>query len=389
MTATSKSGKRTTPAKRSTGPAVARPRVARPGDEPTLTTRELNRALLARQLLLARAQVTPLAAIEQLVALQAQVARPPFLGLWSRVHGFSRDQLHGLLHRREVVRATFLRGTLHLVAARDFLAFRAALQPMLSAAFHAVLKSRGAGLDMAALAAFTRTRLPATFDDLRPQLIGAFRSHDERALGYAVRMHVPLIQVPTADPWAFPASAAFDSAESWLGKSLDPELALPGLVRRYLAAFGPATIQDAQRWSGIANLTAAFEALRPELVTFRDDKRRLLFDLPDAPRPAADTGAPARLIADYDNLVLGHDDRRRVVADEHRARLVTKNLQVKATFLVDGFVAGTWAIERTRQCVTLTLAPFTPLAKPARTAVEAEASAMLRFVEPDAEHRVV
>lgn len=191
------------------------------------------------------------------------------------------------------------------------------------------------------------------------------------------------------DPWGFPANAAFDSAESWLGKTIDPALALPGLVRRYLAAFGPATIKDAQRWSGIANLTAAFETLRPELVTFRDDKRRELFDLPDAPRPGEDVDAPVRLIADYDNLVLGHDDRRRIVADEHRPLLATKNLQIKATFLIDGFVSGTWAIARTRKAATLTITPFGKLAKPARRAVEAEAETMLRFVEPDADHRIV
>jgi hypothetical protein len=367
----------------------------------TLSVRELNRALLARQLLLERARMTPLAAIAQLVALQAQVARPPFVGLWTRLHGFQRDQLHQLLHDRHVVRATFLRGTLHLLTAADFRAFRPALQPMLTAGFRAIMKDRAGDLDLVKLAAFAGTRLPATFEQLRPQLGAAFSNHDERALGYAVRMHLPLVQVPTDDSWAFPSSAAFAAADGWLARSAVPEAssAAPGtlgalaglaaLVRRYLGGFGPATVKDAQRWSGVSDLQPAFEALRPQLVTFRDDKRRELFDLPDAPRPPADTTAPVRFVPDFDNLVLGHDDRRRIVADEHRPALVTKNLLVKACFLVDGFVAGTWAIARARSTAILTLAPFAALSRPTRAALEAEADALLGFVEPDAATRAV
>ena len=189
------------------------------------------------------------------------------------MHGFERAQLHQLLHDRHVVRATFLRGTLHLISAADFRAFRGALQPMLTAGFHAIIKDRAAGLDLAKLAAFAATRLPATFEQLRPQLAAEFRSHDERALGYAVRMHLPLVQVPTEDPWAFPSSAAFASAQTWLARRPGAAVSsLPGpglpalvaLVRRYLAAFGPATVKDAQRWSGVPDLQPAFAALRPE-----------------------------------------------------------------------------------------------------------------------------
>lgn len=357
-----------------------------------LGVRDLNRALLARQLLLERGKVSPIAAVSQLVALQAQVARPPFVGLWTRLHGFRREQLHQLLHDRQVVRATFLRGTLHLVTAADFLALRAAIQPMLTAAFRAILKDRADGLDLERLAAFARLLLPATFEQLRPQLAAAFKRHDERALGYALRMHLPLVQVPTDDPWAFPASAAFASADAWLARPLGPgpgDRALTALVRRYLAAFGPATIKDAQRWSGIADLGPAFEASRPELATFRDDRGRELFDLPDAPRPPADAAAPVRFVPDFDNLVLGHDDRRRIVADEHRGALVTRNLQVKASFLVDGFVAGTWTVTRARGTATVMLAPFAALSRPVRAALEAEADALLAFIEPDAARRAV
>ncbi len=355
-----------------------------------ITTRELNRAVLARQLLVERANLAPLAAIEQLVAMQAQVPRPPFVGLWTRLVGFSREALHGLLHDRTVVRGTLLRGTLHLVSARDFVAMRAALQPMLTAGMTAILKQRATTIDLPKLAAFAKTKLPSTFDELRPQLVKKFPSSDERALGYAVRMTLPVIQVPTDDDrWSFPSNAAFESAESWLGRPIDADTAAHALVRRYLAAFGPASVKDAERWSGMSGLKPIFEDLRDELVTFRDDKKRELFDLRDAPRPGADLVAPVRLVPDFDNLVLGHDDRRRIVADEHRPALTTKNLQVKATLLVDGFVAGTWTVERKKADATLVVTPFAALKKPVRSALEAEADAPLQFVEPDATRRAV
>lgn len=353
-----------------------------------MNLRELNRATLARQLLLERSKLSPLAAVERLVAMQAQVARPPFIGLWTRLATFKREQLGELLRTKRIVRATALRGTLHLMSAADYLALRPALQPMLTYYMQALLKERAANLDLARLAAHAATLLPATFEELRPQLAKKFTKHDERALGFAVRVQLPLVQVPTdADRWAFPSSAQFAAADVWLGRKLPATAAAAApheLVRRYLAAFGPATVKDAQIWSGMRDLKPVFESLRDELVTFRDDTKRELFDLPDAPRPSADTPAPVRFLPDFDNLVLGHDDRRRIVADDHRKQIVTKNLLVKATFLVDGFVAGTWTIARKKAAATLTLAPFAPLKKPARAALAEEGDALLRFVEPDA-----
>jgi len=351
-----------------------------------MNLRELNRATLARQLLLERSSLTPLAAIERLVAMQAQVARPPFIGLWTRLASFRREQLCTLLHDRKVVRVTALRATLHLMTARDYIALRPAMQPMLTQIMAALLKQRAATIDLAKLSAFAATLLPATFDQLRPQLAKKFTTTDERALGYAVRTQLPLVQLPTdADRWAFPASAQFAAAAAYLDAPIAPTAEPHELVRRYLAAFGPASIKDAQVWSGIRDLKPIFEALRPELVTFRDDDtKRELFDLPAAPRPPASTPAPARFLPDFDNLVLGHDDRRRIVSDADRKRIVTKNLLVKATFLVDGFVAGTWTIARKKAAATLQLTPFAPLKKPARVELEREGDALLRFVEPDA-----
>ena len=355
----------------------------------TLTVRQLNRALLARQMLLSREGATVSGAIERLAGLQAQLARPPFVGLWTRLEGFRRGDLLDSLHRREVVRVTAMRGTLHLMTAADYLGLRGTLQPMLSRGMRSILRERATALDIAVLEEEARAFFagaPATFDALRDHLKAKFPEGDERAMAYAIRMHLPLVQVPADTAWGFPASADFALADAWLGTKVSTEPApAHELVRRYLAAFGPATPGDAQAWSGLQGLREVFESLRPELVTFRDARKRELFDLPEAPRPPEDTPAPVRFLPEFDNLVLAHDDRTRVIADEHRPKVVLKNLQVRATFLVDGFVAGTWKIERKKKVAILILEPFGKLTKQTVAALEKEGDALLRFVEEDAE----
>ncbi len=360
---------------------------------PELSRRALNRATLARQMLLERATVPVETAVARLAGMQAQIPRPPYLGLWTRLAGFERQALTAALHARRVVRATAFRGTLHLLTAEDLLAFRGTLQPMLSRGMQSILRNRAESFDMDELLAAARTffgREPATFDAVRTHLAERFPVADERAMGYAVRTHLPLVQVPDDSGWGFPAAAAFALAEHWLEREIPSGNAgLPALVRRYLAAFGPASIADAQNWSGLGGLRTTFEALRGELATFRDGRGRELFDLPEAPRPAEETPAPVRFLPEYDNLVLGHDDRSRIVADEYRPRLVTKNLQIPATFLVDGFVAGTCRIERTKRVATLMLQPFGKLLKRDLRALEKEGDALLGFVEPEAATRNV
>ncbi|HEU4630021.1 MAG TPA: winged helix DNA-binding domain-containing protein, partial [Gemmatimonadaceae bacterium] len=206
---------------------------------------------------------------------------------------------------------------------------------------------------------------------------------------YAIRLRVPLVQLPGDTAWGWDAKAPFALAESWLGTALSDDDSPAALVRRYLAAFGPATPTDAACWLGLRGLRATFDALRPELMTFRDERGRELFDLPDAPRPDGDVDAPVRFLPEFDNLVLGHDDRTRVVAPEHRPYLFTRNLLVPATFLVDGVVAGTWTSTCKRGVATLTLTPFGKLTKPVQRELRDEGLALLRFVEEGAKDHVI
>jgi hypothetical protein len=352
-----------------------------------LGLKALNRATLARQMLLAREKTTPLRALEALAGLQAQVPRPPFVALWSRVQGFRAEDLAKLAHERRVVRATMMRVTLHLVSAADYVAWRPLLQPMLSAGMRGVLKDRSGGLDVEGVVAAARKLLqerPLTFDALRPLLKKAWPGADERALGYAVRTHLPLVQVPAETRWGWPASSGFSLADAWIGARPGGAEGLSGFVLRYLAALGPATVADAQNWSGMQGLKDTFETLRKKLRVFHDERGRELFDLPRAPRPPASVKAPVRFLPDYDNLLLGHADRTRIVSDEHRQRLVTKNLQVLAAFLVDGRVAGTWKVERARAAAALVITPFDKLARAVQMDLVAEGKALLQFLEPDA-----
>jgi hypothetical protein len=359
-----------------------------------LSKRQLNRALLARQLLLAREPVTPVAAIERLAGLQAQQARPPFIGLWSRLARFTRDDLLKVLHARTVVRVTAMRGTLHLLSARDYLAWRGPLQPALDRGVTSIAGAALAETDLPAAERATRAlleRSPATFDAIRNHLAPDFAQVNVRHVAYAIRMTLPLVQVPERETdWGFPGAADFALADAWLRKKVPSAGGSPKeLIRRYLAAFGPAAVTDAQSWSGLAQLAPVFEELRPSLVTFQDDRKRELFDLPDAPRPDADTPAPVRFMPEFDNLILGHHDRSRVISDDHRQRIASPNLLVPATLLVDGMVAGVWAIERKKREATLIIEPFVTIPVKRKSELRDEAERLLGFSEPDATSHAV
>jgi hypothetical protein len=349
------------------------------------TNRALNRALLARQGLLERQAGSCVRMVEQLGGMQAQQARPPFAGLWSRLTNLDRGELTKAIEQRQLVRALFWRGTLHLVSTRDYLAWRETLQKMLTSGMQAILGDRAATfdkdrvLDAAAglFAAHSRT-----FTELRRALIELFPGADERAMGYFVRTHLHLISVPeSGSPWAFPGDCEFALIE----KAAPKKATSP--IERYLAAFGPATVADFQAWSGFKGAQPLFE--KAELVTFTDERKRTLYDIPEAPRPDPATPAPVRFIAEFDNLVLGHADRTRIIADEHRPKITTKNLLVPGTILVDGFVSGTWKCERKKKDATLVIAPFLKLPAGVKRELTEEGERFVRFLEPDSTNRSV
>jgi hypothetical protein len=364
-----------------------------PATEKVMSRRALNRATLARQMLLRREKVKPAAAIERLLGLQAQLPRPPFIALWARLDGFKREDLIAPIAKRDLVRATMMRATIHLFTRKDFLAFRPAIQPVLTNAHQAVMKDRGKGIDIDKLLAAARACFdanPCTLDDLRKHLVsGPFARLDERAMGYIVKMQLPLIQIPeAAAQWAYPSASNFAVADTWLDEPVkldDAKLSAPhALALRYFAAFGPASIQDFQSFTGLGTMRAAVEELRPKLQTFRDERGRELFDLPKAPRPSEEEDAPVRFLAEFDNVILGYAERARIVDDAHKPALSTKNLLVPAVFLVDGFIAGRWSLEVKKGIARVIVHPFIALSKPARAALEQEGDQLGRFVEPNA-----
>lgn len=352
----------------------------------TLSQAELNRATMARQLLTERASRPVPAAVSELCALQAQEPRPPYLALWSRLADFEARALHAAVHGGQVLRVTLLRATLHLVAAADYPMLRAPLQPVLSQAYTR-LKERAAGIELDQVLPAARTAYaagPLTFEELRTRLAAQFPGLDERTLGYAVRTNLPLVMVPTQDRWAYPRISAFG-----LTADLPPETEPDELLLRYLAAFGPATAADAQSFTGLPRLKPVLERLAPRLVTFTDERRRTLYDLPDAPRPAAGTPLPPRFLPEFDNLVLGYADRSRYLDDRFKGQVTTRNLRVRPVFTHGGMIRGTWAAARTAKAATLTMTPFEPLAPAALADLEPEADQLLRFAEPDASTRRV
>lgn len=353
-----------------------------------LGRRALNRALLARQMLLERARLPAATAIERLVGMQAQVPTSPYAGLWSRLEGFRHEELSELITSRAVVRTSLMRTTLHLVTAADARALRPLIEPVLARGFHtgSPYGRRLAGVDLDAVLAAGLALLeerPLTVAELGRRLAERWPDRDPTALGYAVRVLVPVVQVPPRGVWGAGGLPRLAPVERWLAATdAPPPLDLDGLVLRYLGAFGPATVMDVQAWSWLTRLGAVVDRLRPRLRTFRDELGRELLDLPDAPRPDPETPAPPRLVPEYDNLLLSHADRSRVIAAEHRERIFTRG-----ALLVDGVVHGAWRVTRQRGVATLELELLAPLETADLDATSAEATRLLGFLAGDAAAR--
>jgi len=357
-----------------------------------LGRRALNRATLARQLLLQRSQMSVPDAIEHLVGLQAQTPHSWYVGLWTRLAGFRAEQVSDLLEQRRVVRMALMRSTIHLVTARDCLALRPLFQPVLERSMNGNFGKHLVGLDRGELSAAGRQLLeeqPRTFSELGRLLAEQWPDRDPASLAQAIRAWEALVQVPPRGVWGRGGRAAHTTAESWLGRPLTPDPSPDDMVLRYLGAFGPASVRDVQTWSGLTRLAEVVDRLRPRLATFRDEHGVELFDLPDAPRPDPDIPAPPRYLYDYDNLLLSHADRTRVITEDYHQQGFTMTGPMPRTVLVDGFTNGTWTIEHVRGTATLTVQPFTRLAGKDATALTDEGAALLAFVAAGADRHDV
>jgi hypothetical protein len=352
-----------------------------------LSQRALNRALLERQMLLRRAAISVDEALERLVGMQAQAPNPPYPGLWTRLEGFRLEDLAQRIRDRRAVRVALMRSTIFLVTARDCLALRPVLAAELERWGLSVFGKQAAGMDLAELAAAGRALVeeaPRTFQELGLLLVERWPDADQSALGNLVRNLVPLVQVPPRGVWGEGGPAAHTTAEAWLGRPLDAETAPDEMVMRYFAAFGPASVRDAQHWCGLKRLNEVVDRLRPRLHAFRGESGAELFDLPDAPRPDAETPAPARFLPEFDNVLLSHAERTRIISEPDRKRVFTVNGIIRATFLVDGFVRGMWRIEREGGTAALLIHPFEKLAAADRAALEEEGGRLVRFAAEDA-----
>lgn len=349
----------------------------------TLTDRELNRAMLARQMLLERQAVTPVEAISRLLAIQGQAPRAPFLGLWARLQRFDKAELLAAIHARAIVRATMMRGTLHLMTADDFVAFRSSLREEAEMTLPGGRRWTREELEPTLAMAREHFAEPQDFESLRER-IEATGADEVRVRAYAARLLLPLVQASSDAAWGFETGGRFVLSDAWLGRDVVPAATIPDLIRRYLAAWGPATPGDFAAWSGLKGAAAHFKALEGELVALKDERKRTLYDLPDAPRPPADTPAPARLLPEFDAVVLGWQDRSRILDKADAPKIQTRNLLIPPVILVDGRVAGAWKLDAKKKTATIAIQPFAAISKADRAALEAEAMALLAAFEPAA-----
>ncbi|MGP4026639.1 winged helix DNA-binding domain-containing protein [Actinomadura sp. 3N407] len=354
-----------------------------------LDRRTLNRAALERQLLLKRSHMPARDAVARLVAIQAQETNMPYLGLWTRLAGFRRQELTDLMTDRSVVRASILRGTQHMALAEDYLWLRPLVRDSIlrgrQAAFGRVTKD----WDLDELATEARKLLDGrtlTRPQLARSLAELWPGRDLQALGWSVQALLPIVHPPPSGTWNTGGATPFALAEDWIGKPLH-DTAPDRLIRRYLAAFGPASVKDFQMWSGLRRMDAAFAELRSTLEVYKDENGVELFDLPGAPLPEGDVPAPIRFLPFFDNLILAYADRTRLMTDEHR-KVVCVGAVTKPTLLIDGRVHGIWSFEHDKkaQRAGVTIDLFAPL--PDEGAVEEEAGRLLRFAAPDASHTV-
>jgi hypothetical protein len=369
-----------------------------PSSAPVLSVRALNRAMLARQLLLERARLDVVVAIERLAALQAQWSPSPYIALWSRLLSFKREKLWSAIEKHRIIRARLMRGTLHLVSAADFYAYAVATQDLQRGAWNRLQIGRGVDPVKVAALAIAFATVPRAKEDVLAHVqerIGASLGGPFSWLVWRfVSAHADLVTAPPGGHWAYGGTdAPYVAARHWIADGSRPteDAAIDHLVRRCIAAFGPVALPDIAHFAGQAppRIRPALARLSPGLRTFRDEEGHVLYDLARAPRPHADRPAPVRFLPRYDEILIAYQHRDRVIARAHRPAVYSKNAIIEAVVLVDGFAAGTWTLERGKKDAALRVSPFRRLAPSERAAIEREGEALLTFLAADVTTRGV
>ncbi|MEV7417360.1 winged helix DNA-binding domain-containing protein [Streptomyces sp. NPDC089919] len=347
---------------------------------PVLGARALGRATLARQLLLERSPMSAEDAVGHLLGLQAQNVQPPYYQLWSRLEGFVPEDLSALMESRAVVRMVTMRSTIHTHTAEDARTLRPLVQPARDREVGLFRKGL-TGVDLDRLTELSRAFVedgPRTMAEIRAELLQEWPEADPQSLAVAARCRLPLVQVTPRGLWGRSGQVRLTTLDNWLGEPAAPDRPAPveDAVLRYLGAFGPASVKDMQIWSGLTRLREAFERLRPRLLVFRDEHGVELFDLPDAPRPDEDVPAPPRFLPEFDNLLLSHADRTRVIPADLKGRSFKGN-QAYRTLLVDGALAGIWRTTGAGDESVLTVEAFGRLTAAQRAEVVHEGERLL------------
>ena len=362
---------------------------ARASAAPVLSRRTLNRTLLARQLLLERVRRPALDVVEHLVGMQAQEPPDPYVGLWARLDGFEPLALSWAIEERLAVRMGHLRGTLHLVTARDALAQYPILADVMARSWRSSpFIKQLVGVDMGTLLSRARELLedrPMTPSELGTALSPGWPDRDAPSLAYAARFLLPLVQVPPRGLWGRTGRPANTTAEAWLGAPMVADPHIDELIVRYLRVFGPATVADMRIWSWLTGLREVVDRLRPRLRTFRDETGRELFDVEDGLIADEDLPAPIRFLPQYDNVFLSHDDRSRILVPG----LKIEDLVWKGGILIDGYVSAAWRIRREKKAATMTVTLYVPVTGEQRADLEAEGDRLLTLLAADADPRDV
>ena len=359
---------------------------------PVLGRRALGRATLARQLLLGRVDRAVAPALEHLVGLQAQAPRVPHLSLWNRLAGYDPGELDTLMTSRAVVRTQLMRTKIHTVTAADAAALRPLLQPVLDRTFASTAwGQRLRGQDLSAVVAEAAELLaerPMGRAALQRELARRHPDLDAEAATLGVSYWLPWVQPPPRGLWAGSGGAVMVPLAVWLGAP-DVVPATPDdLVVRYLGAFGPASVRDVQTWCGLTRLREVVDRLGPRLRRFRSEDGAELVDVPDGVLPDPDVPAPVRFLAEYDNVLLSHDDRTRVIPERIPVPLPAGSGARTGTVLVDGALRATWAAGTDADATVLTVRPSGALSAAERAEVEEEGGRLLGFLAPGRRHDV-